>query len=284
MMNFSHDAMAARSSGTGRWTLPGLLAALAALALVAVVGCSDGGLSPKGSSSSSSSSSGGIVTPTVTIAAPTPGASISGDATVSATLSSTTGVSGVVFKVNGTVFAQAAPAASVSSNLNTLGVPNGSATVSVETQGNAASASVSVTVSNPRTLYVRNVHGVAGSSVTVRVLLNDVANAAGFSATLQWDAAKLTLDATSVKAGADVPAGTLFTKNTATAGQLVVAAAGTDAFTNTAGGEVLTANFTIVSPSASGTQNAVTMSAASLSDTNGNALTVASGSGAVITQ
>lgn len=218
--------------------------------------------------------------PTVTITAPSASASLSGRTTVTATLSSTTGVTKVLFSVNGQEFAQVDPAATVNAELNTLTVANGSATIKVATTGNAAEQTVSVSIGNGRTLYVKDAEGGSGSTVTLHVLLNDVADVAGYVTTLQWDPARLQLDASSVKAGAAVPAGALFSKNANTPGQLKATVAGTDAFTNAAGGEVLTASFTVLAPA--GTRSDITMSEAKLASVTGSTIAVTAGSGVVV--
>ena len=247
-----------------------------------------------------------VTQPTITVAitSPTSGATLSGTQTVTATLSSLAAVTGVVFAVNGTTFATVpvsaivvpAPGnvATVSAQLNTVTATNGSASISVTPTGNGSATSVTVTINNPRTLYVANATGAAGvtDAVTVKVMLNQVTTAtggvAGFSTTLTWDPTKLTLDINSPNQpvpGADLPAGATLTLNTATPGKLTALYTGTQPFTSTSGGQVMTAKFTIDAPSVSQTANVITMTSASLTDVAGNAVTpVATGNGTVTTQ
>jgi len=213
----------------------------------------------------------------VTITAPADGATVSGNVPVTATLSTTSGVTGVVFKVNGVKFDTADAAANVAGRLDTLsmGLGNGPQTITIETTGYVTSQSSAITVNNGWCAYVQDAYGSAGGDVVVHVRLNKVSQtvgavtteAAGCHIVLNFDQTKLQLDAASVAKGPAVPAGSTFTKDTSVPGTLEATITGNTAFTTASGCEVLTAVFTILAPSAAGTKNDITFSTAELSDT-----------------
>lgn len=93
-----------------------------------------------------------ITPPTVAIASPTPGATVSGTATLTATASDDTGVSSVWFTVDGTTVGAEVPASPFQQAWDSTGVSNGSHTLQAmarDAAGNVGtSSSVTVTVNN----------------------------------------------------------------------------------------------------------------------------------------
>jgi hypothetical protein len=233
------------------------LVVMAPLAAVWLAGCGSG--------------SGGTtaVPPTLTITSPPNGSAVAGNLAVTAKISSLAGVTAAYFKVNGTVFDLVSPVTTttVTGRLATLSrtLANGSAVLTVETLGNAASSpAATITISNDQSLYVQDVSGAAGSPVTVRARFNDVSYVASFHVALQYDATKLQLG--SVAKGADVPASSALTTDTATAGVVDTTVTGTTSLTSTSGGEALVLIFTIKTPSPSGSKTDLALSTVNCHD------------------
>lgn len=92
-----------------------------------------------------------VTPPTVSISSPTNGSTILGTTTVIANASDNVGVTGVVFKVDGTQLGSTLTIAPYSASLVTTSLTNGSHTISAtasDAAGNASTASVTVTISN----------------------------------------------------------------------------------------------------------------------------------------
>lgn len=128
------------------------------------------------------------------------------------------------------------------------------------------------------TLTVIDASGAVNTAVTVHVRLNSSLGVGGYHIVLHFTQAKLQLD--TVAKGAGVPAGSSFDVVPATPGVIDATVTGTGTFT---GDDVLVATFTIISPSPSGTHNAITMPTATLADANGLPMTVSGAGGNVIT-
>jgi Bacterial Ig domain len=96
-------------------------------------------------------SNGDVTRPTVAITSPSPGATVSGNITVSGTASDETGLARVDVRDSYQSFRTAAGTSSWSFTVNTRGLANGSHTFiarAVDTTGNVATASVTFTVAN----------------------------------------------------------------------------------------------------------------------------------------
>ncbi len=112
--------------------------------------------------------------------------------------------------------------------------------VATDSLGVTGQAQISVTSDN-FLLAPGNVTGDAGGQIVVPINLSDTTDVAGFSMTINYDAARLS--APVVAAGAAVPAGALVLPNTTNAGVITVAVAGTTPFLTTSN-EILTITFT----------------------------------------
>lgn len=121
--------------------------------------------------------------------------------------------------------------------------------VATDSLGVTGQAQITVTSDN-FLLGPGNVTGAAGGQIAVPINLSDTTGVAGFSMTINYDAARLS--APVVTAGAAVPAGALVLPNTTNAGVITVAVAGTTAFLTTSN-EILVVTFT-AGATAGGTQ------------------------------
>lgn len=213
---------------------------------------------------------------------PPGGSTCAGNQVVTATMLNPAMASTVLFKINGETFATVTPGLTMTAELHTLslGLPDGPATIVVESTLNVYTASQGVVINNPRSLYVEDARGAAGSYVTAHVKLNDFATAAGYHVVLNYDTSELLLDAGSVAQGAGVPISSEFTPNTAVQGVLEATVTGTNTFTS---GDMLTASFQIRHPSPSGSITDITMPTAALTNASGGSMTVVGVAGSVIT-
>lgn len=239
-----------------------------ALVLALVCGCGGGG------------ETGSMM---LKITDPADGSTCTGNAMITCTMLNPAMASSVLFKANGVTFATITePDLTMTARLDTLslGLSNGPVIVTIETTGNVYTTSRTLNVSNVRSIFVQDVSGDAGDYVTVHVRLNDFATAAGYHVVLNYDSARLWLNAGSVAKGAGVPALSDFTPNTAQSGVLEATVTGTNTFT---GNELLTACFQIRHPSDPGDMADITVDSATLSNSSGGALTVARVDGSVTT-
>lgn len=119
--------------------------------------------------------------PTISMTAPSNGATLSGTITVSANAGDNVGVTGVQFKINGNNIGTEDVSAPFSVSLNTLTLLNGSFTISAmarDAAGNSSNASVSVNILNvtldttPPTISLTAPSSGATVSGTVSVLAN----------------------------------------------------------------------------------------------------------------
>jgi hypothetical protein len=218
----------------------------------------------------------------VKIVSPANGATASGNQIIAATLLNPAVATAVDFKVNGTTFDTVTPALAMTARLDTLSrnLPNGPATITVQTTGNVYQASETININNPRSIYVVGVTGNSGSFVTVHVRLNDFATASSYHVFLNFNSAKLLLDTSSVQKGSGVPVASGFVANTGTPGILEATVTGSTAFSS---GDLLTANFQIRSFSPSGTKNDIAVPLPALTSTTGASLSVVGVTGSVIT-
>lgn len=118
--------------------------------------------------------------------------------------------------------------------------------VAIDSLDVTASASITVTVDN-FTVRVQSVTVAAGGNTTVSINMSDTTGVAGFQMTINYDPQALRVvggDA-GVQKGAAVPAGALLMPNTATAGVITAAVAGTTNF-NAAEQEILKIQFTAI--------------------------------------
>ena len=217
------------------------------------------------------------------IVSPSNGANCSGNVTVAATMLNPAMATTVKFIAGGGTFSTVTiPQTAMSARLDTLsrGIPNGPVTVVVQTTGNVYTASRTINVNNPTSIYVQDTSGNVGDYVTVHVKLNNYASAAGYTIFLNYDTDKLALNAGSVVKGAGIPASSSFTPNTSTPGILNVAVTGTAVFQS---GEMFTANFQIKNPSAHGSTNDITVPLPALKNASGGAITVVGVPGSVTT-
>ncbi len=126
--------------------------------------------------------------PTVTISAPAPGATVSGQVTVSGTASSSVGLSTVQISIDGGSRSSVVGTTSWSFDLDTTSLSNGPHTLTAwasDTAGNSSSAPVSITVNNSTvnsncTLYASasGLDANAGTSPTAAKTFQGAANAA----------------------------------------------------------------------------------------------------------
>lgn len=216
------------------------------------------------------------------ITSPASGANCSGNQIITATMLNPAMATAVDFKVNGEVFDAVTPGLIMAARLDTLSrdLPNGPVTITVQSTGNVFTASQTININNPRSIYVADVTGNSGSYVTVHVKLNDYATASGYHIFLNFNASKLVLDAGSVEKGSGVPVASGFTRNTGTSGVLEATVTGNTAFSS---GDLLTANFQIKNLSPSGTRNDITVPSPALTSTTGSSLVVVGVPGLVTT-
>lgn len=216
------------------------------------------------------------------IVSPPSGVPLAGNIPITATMLNPAMATKVNFKANGVTFATVDPALTMNADLNTLSRGlGGSVNITVQTTGNVYTATRTITVSNPTSIYVKDCSGNSGSYVTVHVMLNNYASAAGYHVILNYPSAKLQLDASSVHKGSGISAAAGFVSDTGTPGVLDVTVTGNTAFTN---GDLLTANFLIKNFSASGTTNNITISAPpALTSTTGSSITAVPVTGCVTT-
>ncbi len=203
---------------------------------------------------------GGNTKPTLTSMAPASGTQ---GASVAVTLTGMAFVAGATVSVSGSGITVSnvvvASATSITAKFDiSASAATGARDVSVTTSG-GTSGTVSFTIVAGRVLSLTSVSGAAGANVTLKCLLSDVTDVKAAVVRLTWDTSKLALVGGSVVKGADVSSGANFTVTTSTPGQATVVIADSTAFTNTAGGHLFSLDLTIVSPSAAGATNPVTI-------------------------
>lgn len=187
------------------------------------------------------------VPPTVSIDSPAAGADVSGefDVEVSATAQEPGAtITEIAVTLDG--ITKTVTGASGTVTFDSTQVSNGQRTITAtatDSAGGGASATRTVTVDN-FTVSVQNATVAAGGTVTVSINMTDTTGVAGFAMTINYDASALQIvggDA-GVGKGAAVPGGAFLMPNTATAGVIMVAAAGTTEF-NAAEQQILTIEF-----------------------------------------
>lgn len=236
-----------------------------ALSIAFVCGCGGGG---------------GLGSMMLKIVSPSSGDTLLGNPTITATMLNPAMATKVNFIVNGHVFDTVTPALTMTSELHTLGkdLQNGPVTIKVQSTGNVYTATQTVNVNNPTSIYVADTSGTAGSSLTVHVKLNNFAGAGGYHIFLNYDKAKLALDTSSVKRGLGVPVASDFVPNPSTLGELEATVTGDTAFTNK---ELLTASFQIKGSLTPGTKTDIDVPSPVLTSTTGSDITVAGVAGSV---
>ena len=188
--------------------------------------------------------------PTVNITGPQNGATVGGVFSVAVDASSGCGDVGIAkIDVTANGLTKTITGGSGEVTFNSLQLANGANTitaVATDTLGLVGQASISVTVEN-FTVYVQNATVASGGNVTVSVEMSDTTGVAGFAMTINYDAAALQV--VGGNAGVQLgqsPAGAasapLLMPNTATAGVITVAVAGTSEFAS-AEQEILTIEF-----------------------------------------
>jgi Big-like domain-containing protein len=144
-----------------------------------------------------------VLPPTVTLTAPSSGATVSGTTTVSASASDNVAVVGVQFRLDGAALGSEDTAAPYSASWNTVGATEGSHTLSAvarDAAGNSTiSASVTVTVANdtvaPTVALTSPAAGSVSGTVTVAASASD--NVGVTSVQFRLDGAALGADDTS---------------------------------------------------------------------------------------
>lgn len=215
------------------------------------------------------------------IVSPADGANVSGNQIIAATMLNPAVATTVDFKVNGVTFETVDPALAMTARLDTLSLdlPNGPATVTVQSIGNVYTATRTINVNNPRSIYVDSATGSVGSFVVVLVKLNNYATVAKCQFSLNFDPNRLQLDTASVTKGSGVPVASTLDR-IASSGLLTVTISGATPFV---GGDVLVAHFQIRSPSPVGTRNDIGLSVISVKDSADNSIATAGVTGSVTT-
>ncbi len=185
--------------------------------------------------------------PTVAITSPAHGATVSGSFNVDVTATPQE-PGATITKIDVTFggSTQTISAASGTVSFASWIVPNGSYTVTAvatDSLGLTGQDTITVTVDN-YLVYAQDTTVATGGNVTVSINMTDTTGVAGFGMTINYDPAALQVvggDA-GVQKGAAVPGDAFLLPNTATAGIITVAAAGTTEF-NTAEQQILTIQF-----------------------------------------
>lgn len=126
--------------------------------------------------------------PTVSLSAPSSGATLSGSTTVSANASDNVGVAGVQFKLNGNNLGAEVTSSPYSSSWDTTSVSNGTHTLTAT----ARDAAGNTTTSSPVTVTVSNVVATAIAAPTVSLTASPASIASSQSSTLAWSSTNTT--------------------------------------------------------------------------------------------
>jgi hypothetical protein len=194
--------------------------------------------------------------PTVSITSPEPGTTVDGVFQVAVTAQPGTGAASVqqVDVVFGDQ-AQTIEAASGAVTLNSCYLNNGThaiTAVATDTDGvRSEAAAIDVVVDNFAFYIDERVQVVTadapGASVAVPVSITDATGGVGFSMTINYDPATLSVaSAAAVRKGAAVPGNALLIVNAVESGNLYISCAGTEVF-DSAQQEILVIDFDIVS-------------------------------------